>query len=476
MRPIHNESMSKHRSPAGGTAKAALARSSNPPASSARSEHGASVRALQSEPSGERETIPGSIDAVSSAEAPPSSCPPSWEDPEQWREAKLEMERRAAERIAEARRKAKDRRLPGLDKLTASAPDSAVVASSHAARDSSLGEEPNIASESVDPGTKPSLLVPAWMDGDLPEKAAKSRHVDPFDDAWADMLAAGERPASLPGAPEQAATPGPSAPTTCVDVPADPTPNPPLLGALPKPATAGGLPKPATAGGLPKPATAGGLPKPATAGGLPKPATAGKPPKSATVGKPPKSATHGERSQAVVDVDRKAEPVEPKPASVPSKSPATSDPKVADLDEDLRPSQHAWDEAVARAAADAAAAKREAAERAEEERPTEQQPPAAAHAWDAVLRKVSPPQDPGEGEGAVKTSDGPGLHPTFHDPAHVAAEHFDEGFARLRRGDVDGALFSWRQAVEVDPSNRKYQANLRKLEAKLRARSDRPAS
>jgi serine/threonine protein kinase len=52
-------------------------------------------------------------------------------------------------------------------------------------------------------------------------------------------------------------------------------------------------------------------------------------------------------------------------------------------------------------------------------------------------------------------------------PEQIAARHFDEGLALLRKGDRPAALAEWERAVELAPDNRVYQSNLKRLRQHL---------
>lgn len=51
--------------------------------------------------------------------------------------------------------------------------------------------------------------------------------------------------------------------------------------------------------------------------------------------------------------------------------------------------------------------------------------------------------------------------------ARAAEASFEQGLGRFERGDYEGALDAWRLAASLVPSNRTYQANLRRLERLL---------
>ena len=46
-------------------------------------------------------------------------------------------------------------------------------------------------------------------------------------------------------------------------------------------------------------------------------------------------------------------------------------------------------------------------------------------------------------------------------------ENFDEAVTAIRKGDLDLALFHLETAVELEPDNRLYRANLRRLLARI---------
>jgi CheY-like chemotaxis protein len=54
--------------------------------------------------------------------------------------------------------------------------------------------------------------------------------------------------------------------------------------------------------------------------------------------------------------------------------------------------------------------------------------------------------------------------PLHWSPPDRASQSFDRGMDLLRRKDLHGALIEWQRAVELEPENRTYRANLRRLE------------
>jgi len=57
---------------------------------------------------------------------------------------------------------------------------------------------------------------------------------------------------------------------------------------------------------------------------------------------------------------------------------------------------------------------------------------------------------------------------TRSDGEREAAQLFEDGLARLALKDFAGALEAWLRAVELDPRERRYQINLRKLQERFR--------
>ena len=120
----------------------------------------------------------------------------------------------------------------------------------------------------------------------------------------------------------------------------------------------------------------------------------------------------------------------------PSSQPSSSRPSAL-------PTPIGWDAYLQRAASS--------------EPPDEQGPTVGAasaqrrHAWDAVLDTSS----------SVDHSPAPGAR---REPPGSAAEQFDRGLALLRAGDHDGARAAWKSAVALEPDNRRYRINLRRLE------------
>jgi hypothetical protein len=62
-----------------------------------------------------------------------------------------------------------------------------------------------------------------------------------------------------------------------------------------------------------------------------------------------------------------------------------------------------------------------------------------------LLRKSTPPPPPGS-------------------PSPQVSDLIDEGFSALRAGDRDTARRCWSEALDLDPSNRMIELNLRKLD------------
>ncbi|GAH33784.1 unnamed protein product, partial [marine sediment metagenome] len=54
-----------------------------------------------------------------------------------------------------------------------------------------------------------------------------------------------------------------------------------------------------------------------------------------------------------------------------------------------------------------------------------------------------------------------------------AARLFEEGLAAASLGQLERAREAWRGAVELDPTQRRYEANLRRLEERLGSTRDR---
>jgi CheY-like chemotaxis protein len=67
------------------------------------------------------------------------------------------------------------------------------------------------------------------------------------------------------------------------------------------------------------------------------------------------------------------------------------------------------------------------------------------------------------GSGAVDGRREPPAPMRFAPPERASAS-FDRGLELLRRKDLRGALAEWQRAVELEPDNRTYRANLRRLE------------
>jgi hypothetical protein len=55
-----------------------------------------------------------------------------------------------------------------------------------------------------------------------------------------------------------------------------------------------------------------------------------------------------------------------------------------------------------------------------------------------------------------------------------ASHYFEEGLAMLRRGDQPGALALWEQALALEPENRIYQSNVKRLKRMLEPSKRKP--
>jgi hypothetical protein len=53
-----------------------------------------------------------------------------------------------------------------------------------------------------------------------------------------------------------------------------------------------------------------------------------------------------------------------------------------------------------------------------------------------------------------------------------ASDWFDEGLKHWREKNFEGTLECWSRAFEMDPDNRRYESNLRKLKDQMSKRKD----
>lgn len=78
------------------------------------------------------------------------------------------------------------------------------------------------------------------------------------------------------------------------------------------------------------------------------------------------------------------------------------------------------------------------------------------HAWDRVVNRI---------RGTIAPDDS-----TTRDPEERpkrASDYFDEGLTCWRNKDLEGTLACWTKALEMDPENRRYESNLRKLKRQM---------
>jgi len=117
------------------------------------------------------------------------------------------------------------------------------------------------------------------------------------------------------------------------------------------------------------------------------------------------------------------------------------------------PPTHAWDLATRRA---------RALQESSIPPPVAPEPPkdkpAAGHDWDAVVGRIR------RTDAVGRTDRG---RPELLSPEARARALFEEGLEKLRGHDSTGALECWSRALELDPTNRLYVSNVRKLKRQL---------
>jgi hypothetical protein len=77
-----------------------------------------------------------------------------------------------------------------------------------------------------------------------------------------------------------------------------------------------------------------------------------------------------------------------------------------------------------------------------------------SHGWDAAVRKART-SEPGQPKATSPKS--------LLSPSERAMRIFDEGLACMREKNYDRAFGLWNEAARLDPENRLYQTNLRRL-------------
>ncbi len=180
------------------------------------------------------------------------------------------------------------------------------------------------------------------------------------------------------------------------------------------------------------------LPKPATTGkaqGAPTRETApsekdSKPPAEASVAKPRLSAGFNARKSSSDDLST--------PSGV-----------------------HLWDLLTQRVRAEKLSETTDDEVKAQEAAPNPEftEPTPAAHAWDVVVGRI---------RGSAETETTLPIPPV--DRNKKASDWFDEGLAHWRNKDLEATLACWTKALEMDPGNRRYESNLRKLREQVSKR------
>jgi serine/threonine-protein kinase len=178
----------------------------------------------------------------------------------------------------------------------------------------------------------------------------------------------------------------------------------------------------------------------------------------------PKPTTRGKAPEAPGDVVA----AEPAPVDVPvpttqPKVPARLDPRKAPSDDMATPSGvHLWDVLTQRVRAEKLSETTDNETKAQEApavaEPSEPTP--AAHAWDVVVGRI---------RGGADTEVSPLPSPPV-DRNKKASDWFDEGLTHWRNKDLDATLVCWTKALEMDPGNRRYESNLRKLREQVSKR------
>jgi serine/threonine-protein kinase len=210
------------------------------------------------------------------------------------------------------------------------------------------------------------------------------------------------------------------------------------------------------------------MPRPSTGGKgtATTPAVPKKSPSAADDIEMPRSSTSG----TVGKVSKAAPRPTPKPPAPksPERSPENPPKKGADS------SVHLWDVLT----------KRVRAERESEAEPSEkksgsavtlgpeavalsepmQPTPTGAHAWDLVVGRIR----------SSSIADGEIAETKNREPERPrkASDWFDEGLKHWREKNFEGTLECWSRAFEMDPDNRRYESNLRKLKDQMSKRKD----
>jgi serine/threonine-protein kinase len=188
-------------------------------------------------------------------------------------------------------------------------------------------------------------------------------------------------------------------------------------------------------------------------------------PKSSTSGMSGKVDPPSEKNQPVrVDIDLPKPTTRGKAHEAPARdvvaAPTAAKPAIDDM---ATPSGvHLWDLLTQRVRAEKLSETAEIETKAQEASPVTEpsEPTPAAHAWDVVVGRI---------RGSTDTEVTAVPSPTV-DRNKKASDWFDEGLTHWRNKDLDATLVCWTKALEMDPGNRRYESNLRKLREQVSKR------
>ena len=145
----------------------------------------------------------------------------------------------------------------------------------------------------------------------------------------------------------------------------------------------------------------------------------------------------------------------------PNKQQAQSEPAPENSAQDTSKS-HLWDRLTQRAREEkqtAAASNDDVGSRTEEGNEAAETT-TGRHAWDVAVGRIRGSVSPGADEGGEAPAERP----------KRASDWFDDGLTCWRNKDLDGTLLCWTKALEMDPENRRYESNVRKLKKQLSER------
>ena len=139
---------------------------------------------------------------------------------------------------------------------------------------------------------------------------------------------------------------------------------------------------------------------------------------------------------------------------------AVREPTCEALDENSETGMHMWDLLTQRAREEKLVEDAEPIEGATEvvqpsAAPSDDESDTGAHAWDRVVERIRSTTTSVEQETEPQTQ------------PKQASDYFDEGLMCWRNKDFKGTLVCWTRALELDPENRRYESNLRKLKRQM---------